>query len=153
MRYIIQAKTKSRSCKVSFILPWDVDLFATVQVRTITSNHNRSWNVLTSNIQERIPLGFKQPFKICERLRNQTSVYREVFGTRDEVPSPTGFWHFASHPVAQFEYWLPAWWFYLVYFACVIHRNRKDGKIHRERWCRKDANRKEDFEYADCLLI
>ena len=82
MRYIILAKTKSRSCKVSFILPWDVDLFATVQVRTITLNHNRSRNVLTSNTQEWIPLGFNQPIKRCERLRNQTSVYFAVFGTR-----------------------------------------------------------------------
>ena len=26
-------------------------------------------------------------------------------------------------------------------FASFHSRNRKDGKIHRERWCRKDANR------------
>ena len=131
MRYIILAKTKSRSCKVSFILPWDVDLFATVQVRTMTLNQNRSRNVLTSNIQEWIPLGFNQPIKMCERLRNQTSVYFKVL-----------------EPVMKYEAWLvfdillpiplrnsttDFLHSNFIYLVCVISQQKSKGRKDTQR--------------------
>ena len=140
MRYIILAKTKSRSCKVSFILPWDVDLFATVQVRTITLNHNRSRNVLTSNIQERIPLGFNQPIKRCERLRNRTSVYFEVWNPLWST-KPDWFLTFCFSSRSAIRLLTSGIIILFTLFASFHSRNRKDGKIQRERWCWKDANR------------